>query len=525
MVNSAAISVALRRAALVLVLSAAAVTQGWAAMAPAGELSFDRSEFGASGTELWSSLNAFEAWAVSRMPSARNGDPDALLALYLLASGDRTDMEAFRQYRNGMDKWLQQLPLSGDPEQKSRDARRLFVGLHSEYLGTDLASTTMPDNYLEEQSQLSRIFETGEFNCISSSLLYIVAARKLGLDVDGVLLPSHAFVQIRLPGEVIEVETTSFNGFGIYHDENFYATESNQWFDDRDLEPPTYQDYLDREIVSPFQLGLFNMINQHTAEDRMSYRDRMLLAELRSIYLPADESAQKSRLAYYYQEFVHLSELGDYATARRLYNRVNPWLEQLEFQSNSDWELPVLLTAVQGQMADTLVRTGDPERGLEIARRLLQTRDFPEQARSVESQLFSVVSGYAVDRADRDDYPGARLAFDALEFQCLQNRVCNSGLAQVYSAWAMHYVEDKDWERSADIYREYLLLDSTSKLSEHFITNLERVYLNWAASEEWHGEWETAMAVLNQCTQMLTAAPQCDVALEELEGKYQEGYL
>jgi hypothetical protein len=301
--------------------------------------------------------------------------------------------------------------------------------------------------------------------------------------------------------------------------------DASDWFEARALEPPSYQDYLDREILSPFELGLFNMINQHTAEARMAYADRMRLAELRSHYLPGDESAQKSRLAFYYREFVYLREQGEFATARRMYDRIAPWLEELEFHRNSDWELPVLLTAVQAQMADTLVRTGDADTGLTLARRLLQTRDFPEAARSVESHLFSVISGYAVDRAELADYPGARLAFDALEFQCLQNRVCNSGLAQVYSAWAMHYVEDRNWERSADIYREYLLLDSSSKLSEHFVTNLERVYLNWAASEEWQGEWETAMAVLNQCTQLLTAAPQCEVALEELEGKHRAGYL
>ena len=191
-----------------------------------------------------------------------------------------------------------------------------------------------------------------------------------------------------------------------------------------------------REILGPFELGLFNMNNQHTAEDRMAYPERMRLAELRSHYQPRDDMAQKSRLAYYYQEFAQLRELGDYTTARRMYDRIAPWLAEMEERPYADEELPILLTAVQTQMADTLARTGDPDTGLALARRLLQTRDFPETARTIESHLFSVVSGYAVNRAEHADYPGARLAFSALEFQCLRNRVCNSGLAQVYSAWA-----------------------------------------------------------------------------------------
>lgn len=480
----------------------------------------DRSGFGRSDIPIWSELNAFEQRTVRSMPAARLGDADALLALYLMASGERFQIADYRLYRDGMDAWMQRLPLSGDPNQRARDARRLFVGMHSEYFGTELVSTDISANYVEEQSQLSRIFETGEFNCISSSLLYIVAARKLGLEVDGVVLPSHAFVQLRLPGETIEIETTSFNGFGIEHDEAFYAMDAGDWFDDRNLEPPSYQDYLAREILSPYELGLFNMINQHTAEARMSYTDRMRLAELRGHFMPRDEAAQKLRLAFYYREFSYLRDQGDYDTARRMYDRIGPWLETFAFRSHSDPELPVLLTAVQAQKADTLVRTGASEAGLALARNLLQTRKLPESARSVESHLFSVISGYAVDRAEREDYPAARLAFDALEFQCLENRVCNSGLAQVYSAWAMHYVEDRNWERSADIYREYLLLDSSSALSEHFVTNLERVYLNWASSEEWEGEWETAMAILNQCTRMLASASQCESLLEELGRKY-----
>ena len=222
---------------------------------------------------------------------------------------------------------------------------------------------------------------------------------------------------------------------------------------------------------------------------------------------------------------MHLRESGDYATARRMYNQLGDYLTSLETKRFQDPEMPVLLTAIQAQMADTLTRTGDEEEGLALARQLIQTRDFPESARTVESHLFSVISSYAVDRAEEADYPGARLAFSALEFQCLQNQVCNSGLAQVYSAWAMHYVEDKNWERSADVYREYLLLDSSSNLSKYFSDNLERVYLNWAATEEWHGEWESAMALLSQCTQLLQQADHCESALDELHAKRDEGFL
>ena len=491
----------------------------------ADEVDFDRSGFGASPLPIWSELGAFESHAVSRIPAARAGDADALLALYLLASGEPLEMEEFEDIRDGLDNWITTLPLSGDPRQARRDARRLFIGMHAEYLGTELSSTAPPEQYREAQSQLSRVFTSGEFNCISSTMLYIVVAQKLGIEAEGVVLPSHAFVQLNLPGEVVEVETTSFNGFDVPHDEDFYAVDSNAWFSARELEPPSWQDYLNREFMDPVELGFFNMINQHTMDERMAYRDRMRLAELRGHYLPRDEAAQKSRLAYYYREFAHLREQRDYATVRRMYDRLANYLATIEDRDFRDPETLLLLTAVQAQMADTLVRTGSPEAGLALARRLLQSRPFPDSAAPEQSHLFSVVSGYAVERAEQADYPGARLAFDALEVECLQNKVCNSGLAQVYSAWALHYVDARDWERSADIYREYLLLDSSSKLADYFTNNLQRVYLNWAATEEWNGEWETAVAVLNQCTQLLDAAADCESALADLDARRDAGFL
>lgn len=496
-----------------------------AAPAQDAQLDFDRAGFGNSALPIWSQLSDFELAAIARMQAAREGDADALLGLYLLASGDPISLAEFRGLQREIDDWIAGLALSGAVEEKLRDARRLFVGMHSQFLGTDLATNAIPELYREDQSRISRIFESGEFNCISSAMLYAVAARKLGLDVDGVILPSHAFLQLRLDDRVVEIETTSFNGFDVPHDEAFYAAETNDWFSERSLQPPTWEQYQSREIISPYELGLFNMINQHTMEGHMSYRDRMRLAELRAHYQPWDEGAQKSRLAYYYQEFLHLREGGDFDTAARMYRQLDAYLAGLEERSFADHEMPILLTAVQAQMAETLTRSGSEDEGLALARRLVQTRDFPESASTVETHLFSIISSYAVHRAERADYPAARLAFSALEFQCLQNKVCNSGLAQVYSAWAMHYVEDRDWERSADVYREYLLLDSNSNLSRHFSLNLERVYLNWAASEEWHGEWESALGLLDQCTQLLENAGQCETALGELRAKHDPGLL
>lgn len=508
-------------ALITIICSLSWISAGWAA----NGLHIDRSGFGNSALPIWSELTPFEETVIADASAARAGDADALLGLYLVAGGESRDWASFRYYQQEIDSWLAENKLG----RKGGDARRgrdLYIGMHREFFGPEPAPMSVPDNYRAEQSQLSEIFESERFNCISSSMLYIVIARKAGLDVDGVVLPSHAFVQLNTEdGNVLEIETTSLAGFGQVHDEAFYDSSTGNWFSDRDLAPPTFEDYLDREIVSPYELGLFNMTNQHTAEDRMSHADRMRLAEIRAQQMPRDVAAQKSRLAYYYQEFAHFSDRGDYVSAMRMFDQVGPYLDDQAFRHRDDPEFVSLLTAVEAQRAETLVQQGRQQEGLELARALLQDRNLEVDPFGVENHLFSVISRYAVNRADDADYPGAREVFNSLEDQCLQNKVCNSGLAHVYSTWALHYVEDRNWRRSVDVYQEYLLLDNSSNISRHFSTNLERAYLNWAAVEEWSGEWESAMGLLNQCTQALDGAERCASALRELDEKHDSGYL
>ena len=209
--------------------------------------------------------------------------------------------------------------------------------MHERFLGYTSAQNTenkAPASYRIEQSQLTKIFQTKYFNCISSSMLYILLAKKAGMHTQGVVLPSHAFVQLEFPdGQVVEVETTSLQGYDLIHDSEFYISSARSWYSDRVLEDPTYADYLARQIVSPYQLGLQNMSHQHTNEDRMPYADRMRLAELRAIQLPQDVKAQKHRLYYYQREFEYLNNQQNYATAARINGKIELYISHMVEQA------------------------------------------------------------------------------------------------------------------------------------------------------------------------------------------------
>jgi hypothetical protein len=67
--------------------------------------------------------------------------------------------------------------------------------------------------YEAAATTLYDVVTTGHYNCVSSATLYLLAARRAGVDARPVLLPSHARVVVVAGGRRVVVETTTRNGF------------------------------------------------------------------------------------------------------------------------------------------------------------------------------------------------------------------------------------------------------------------------------------------------------------------------
>ncbi|MCR4714954.1 MAG: hypothetical protein K5751_11340 [Treponemataceae bacterium] len=73
--------------------------------------------------------------------------------------------------------------------------------------------------YNEDQSKINTVFETGYYNCVSSALIYMAAAKAARLEVRGQKTPEHAFCSIYIKNKTtgkkhrIDVETTNPYGF------------------------------------------------------------------------------------------------------------------------------------------------------------------------------------------------------------------------------------------------------------------------------------------------------------------------
>jgi hypothetical protein len=68
-------------------------------------------------------------------------------------------------------------------------------------------------SYSEDATTVDGILDQGLFNCVSSAVLYSIAARSLGIEVSGARTADHAFCVVRVGGRSVDVETTNPYGF------------------------------------------------------------------------------------------------------------------------------------------------------------------------------------------------------------------------------------------------------------------------------------------------------------------------
>jgi len=484
----------------------------------------DRQTFGNSPLPLWSQLTDIETATLTGITNARRGDSNSLLAFYILASGDvrtRSDYQAIMQQ---VQTWLTNLPASiQDQRDTAKQAEALLHAMHAEFFLQDDGSGI--SGYSLDQTQITRIFATKHYNCISSALLYLVLAEHYGLNVDGVLMPSHAFVQLTLPsGKRVDIETTTPNGYDIKHDEEFYAGEAD-WFIERQLLPPSYDDYLSREIISPFQLGLEDMWSQHSDATRMGYIDRSRLAEIRGYLQTDNENAQINRLIFYNREFGLLEANKDFNNMARMFSRIESYLQEVSYQNFSSQAFWGIYNAVAIAQAFTYVQTDRADDGMRLAKSLQRNLDksLPEYE-SLNNNLFVVLNDYAKLKQGNQQFDSARLAYTGLEYECVRNEMCASGLAGLYAQWGQYYWNKKDWINVIAVFQNYLAIDNEVTQKQSVTANLESAYLNWAGDELNQGEWEAANGIYSTCLAALEKATRCETQQQALQKKAKDYY-
>ncbi len=171
---------------------------------------------------LWSLLLVFltltsVAWSQPRAQLPQGPlSPQQISTWGLTVSGENP--QELPQSEAILNKWYHTLEakLSGLSGAALGDA--LLKLLHQEFL----------HQYSAEQTRLDVLLKTGDYNCVSSALVYLILGRRLGLTVEAVEVPSHAFCRVQV-GTWVDVETTTAQGWDpgtkkAFHDEFGHVT-------------------------------------------------------------------------------------------------------------------------------------------------------------------------------------------------------------------------------------------------------------------------------------------------------------
>lgn len=137
-------------------------------------------------------------------------DESLLLDAMLFASGIE-NADARAKYREQYDKLAARAAEAVKEGKTNRERGEALMAV--------LHKTAMNKGYESKQTSFATIFDTGKFNCVSSTALYFLAGTKLGLELKPIsipgsgFLPGHAALDMIEGGERIQIEPTNPNGF------------------------------------------------------------------------------------------------------------------------------------------------------------------------------------------------------------------------------------------------------------------------------------------------------------------------
>lgn len=474
-----------------------------------------------SNLPFWSTLTKFEMNTLMDLPRARAGDPDALLALGIMASGNVRDMKTFESYRSRIHQFVKKMkPVMEKEKTFWEKGLLLHQAVHREfYLGSKKNKTK---GYALNQTRLTEIFRTKKYNCVSSALLFSIIARYFEIDVKGVLLPTHAFVQIESKtGKTIEIETTSLDGYDWVHDKKYYKKQAGFWFSSRGLRPSTHQDYLKRKIVPPYVLIATNMNNQHTSEKKMGEKDRFRLAEAHAFINPSDRTAQLNRLAGYNDIFNRLSQKKKHARLERMFNRTRTLVSDLRKQWKGDQEIQNLVSWVEYGYAHTLHRVGKHRKALtEQEAGLLKLSPKIRDRQMLTENHMSLIHNHMVSLTRQKKFEETERLFNKYYTYCDQVKWCRSRQGWFYQAWAIEYWNQGMWNKTVEKLDLQFKHTRDKKSRTKILANLDGAYYNWSITYQNQGDWKKAAKILENGLARYPELKQCRTTLKKLKAEH-----
>ncbi|MEX0866144.1 MAG: tetratricopeptide repeat protein [Pirellulales bacterium] len=129
-----------------------------------------------------------------------------LIRAALIASGAE-DSVLLAEFERRFDAWCADLQRSGELRgDNPRRAKAIHDYLHAR---------VFHGGYRDDATDLACVFQTGEFNCVSSTICFLALAGELGVAAQAIELPGHCLVELPSAAGVVEIETTCPQWFDV----------------------------------------------------------------------------------------------------------------------------------------------------------------------------------------------------------------------------------------------------------------------------------------------------------------------
>lgn len=477
-----------------------------------------REAYGRSPLPFWHPLTPGEVQALQGLEPARTGAALALFDFAIMGSGDRIqDTEPRERVVAFIEQMKPVMAAEPDPWQR---AFKLHRAMHEHFFGFEKGQDDL-GNYDFDRSDVAGIFRQGKYNCISSSILYIVLARAFDFQVEGVLVPTHAFVQVTLPdGRKIEVETTSPTGFDWIHDDKFYAFDAKKWGSRRGLPPVTKAQYDARQIVPPYLLVASNMSNQHTREDRFTDEDRGRLYELAATLAYDDRETVKNGLSTLHNEAVAMSRAKDYAGLARLAEKVRPAMDAALQRFSADAQLVDMITWQRGFAVEAFAALNRTAEARRVADEVLVGSGGGGEAAKARDYAVSKLAKLQEKLTDAQQFAEAEAGYAALGDHCAQRSWCSHNRAYNLLSWASADFKRQAWAESIEHCGAAEKLASNEEQRTLARHNAAAAWVNWANDHMEEGNWPKAAEVLDKCLASQPDEPLCRKAKDDLVAQH-----
>jgi hypothetical protein len=403
-----------------------------------------RPGFGNDALHTWWPLTEAEVAAVSGIERARQGDAHALLALAVFASADKRDGESYARYADRVDRFVEGVrkTMEGSADDWHRgDA--LNRAMHASFL------TGAPDRkdpelgaYQLDQARLTRVFEEGHFNCISSALLYTILARAFTLSVRGVITTTHAFVEADAADKRVDVETTTSDGYGRVHDEHYYAEQAVKWSSSRGLKPMTFDDYKKRDIVPPYAFVARSMNDARISNSDTQGR----LSEVAAMIEPDNADLAYNRMVAYVNEGKWLYDHKASRTMLRLVEVIAPVVSDIATKFASNAKVMPLVAWMAWYDAAALEIVGRGDEALSVADDALDRVDPSwSDAALLKNDLLGVLLDRMTELQTKGEYEKSLAAVAKRIPACLANAACQNNLYLTFDGWSARFQQANDY--------------------------------------------------------------------------------